>query len=63
MKVLLVIAHVDPNRQATAYRLANAANEALVAAGNEVKTVDLIHEGFDRCATPDDFKEGGGMQP
>ena len=57
MKVLLVIAHVDPNRQATAYRLANAAKEALLAAGNEVQETDLIHEGFDRCATPDDFKE------
>ena len=57
MKVLLVIAHVDPNREATAYRLANAAKEVLTAAGHEVKVTDLIHEGFDKCATPDDFKE------
>ena len=57
MKVLIVIAHVDPKKEATSYRLAKAAEEALVAAGNEVKTTDLIHEGFDKNASPSDFKK------
>ena len=57
MKVLLVIAHADPKKEATAYRLAKAAEEALVAAGNEVKTTDLIHEGFDKNATEKDFNK------
>ncbi|KAH0795748.1 Flavodoxin-like fold family protein [Histomonas meleagridis] len=57
MKVLIVIAHCDPNKNATAYRFANACKEALEAAKNEVKITDLVHEGFDRTATPDDFKK------
>ena len=57
MKVLLIIAHVDPNKEATSYRLAKAAEEALVKAGNEVKVTDIVHEGFDKTATPGDFKE------
>lgn len=56
MKVLIVIAHSDPNKEATAYRIAKAAEEALTAAGNEVKTTDLLSEGFDKVATIDDFK-------
>ena len=63
MKILIVIAHIDPNKAATAYRLSYAARDALVAAGHEVKITDLIHEGFDKVATPGDFKsvhnEGG----
>ncbi|KAH0792930.1 Flavodoxin-like fold family protein [Histomonas meleagridis] len=57
MKVLIVIAHCDPNKNATAYRFANAAKEALEAANNEVKITDLVHEGFDRTATANDFKK------
>ena len=56
MKVLIVIAHIDPHKAATAYRISDAAREALTAAGHEVKITDLIHEGFDKVATPDDFK-------
>ena len=57
MKVLIVIAHCDPNKNATSYRLANAAKEALEAAHNQVKVTDLVAEGFDRTATSNDFKK------
>ena len=57
MKVLIVIAHCDPNKNATSYRFANAAKEALEAAKNEVKVTDLVAEGFDRTATANDFKK------
>ena len=56
MKVLIVIAHIDPNKAAASYRIANAAKESLLAAGNEVKVTDLIAEGFDKVATTADFK-------
>ena len=57
MKVLIVIAHSDPTKKATSYKLATAAKEALEAAHNEVKVTDLIEEGFDKTATASDFKE------
>ena len=55
MRVLIIIAHCDPTKKATAYRFAKAAEDALVAAGNEVKVTDIVHEGFDRVATENDF--------
>ena len=55
MRVLILIAHCDPTKKGTAYRFAKAAEEALIAAGNEVKVSDLVHEGFDRVATEKDF--------
>ena len=64
MKVLIIIAHCDPTKKATAYRFAKAAEEALLAAGNEVKVTDIVHEGFDRVATEHDFLkvDNGGLE-
>ncbi|KAH0789732.1 Flavodoxin-like fold family protein [Histomonas meleagridis] len=56
MKYLIIIAHCDPNKNATAYRIANCAKESLLTANHEVKITDLISEGFDRVATMNDFK-------
>ena len=55
MKVLILIAHQDPNNHATAYRLADAAKESLLEDGNEVKVVDLKSEGFDKTASANDY--------
>ncbi|KAH0787955.1 Flavodoxin-like fold family protein [Histomonas meleagridis] len=55
MKVLILIAHQDPNNHATAYRLANAAKESLLEDGNEVKVVDLKSEGFLKTISINDY--------
>jgi NAD(P)H dehydrogenase (quinone) len=54
-KFLLLIAHPDPNGQSSSHRIAKAANDALLAAGNEVRIVDLIHTPFTNGATINDF--------
>lgn len=56
MKVLIVIAHCDPNKDSQSHKLANAAAESLREDGNEVQVVDLVEAGFDKVATVDDFK-------
>ncbi|EAY16128.1 quinone reductase, putative [Trichomonas vaginalis G3] len=56
MKVLILIAHADTTHQATAFRIAKAAKEALLAQNHEVREVVLIEEGFDRVLTESDFK-------
>ncbi|OHS95389.1 quinone reductase [Tritrichomonas foetus] len=55
MKVLILIAHVDPICQSSAHRIAAATKEALLEDNHEVRVVDLIREGFDRCASAYDF--------
>lgn len=55
MKVLILIAHPNHNGISTAHRLANAAYEALVEDGHEVRVVDIVKTGFVKCATIDDF--------
>lgn len=55
MKVLILIAHADPNSTTSSHKLAKAAEEALLEDHHEVKVVDLVKEGFDRVATKDDF--------
>ena len=55
MRVLIVIAHANDNGLSSSHRLASAAESALVEDGHEVRVVDLIKCGFDRCATKSDF--------
>lgn len=57
MRVLILVAHVDPTQSAHSYRIANAINESFVANGHETRLVDLIKVGFDKVATSGDFKE------
>jgi putative NADPH-quinone reductase len=55
MRVLVLIAHANAKGQSTAHRLAAAAESALLEDGHEVRVVDLVHCGFDKVATIDDF--------
>lgn len=57
MKVLVLIAHADPTKKATAYRIADTAEQALIGAGHEVKKVNLVEEGFSTTATTNDFNQ------
>jgi putative NADPH-quinone reductase len=56
-KFLLLIVHPDVSGQSTSHRIAQAASAALVAAGNEVRTVDLIATPFNAGASAADFLE------
>lgn len=57
MRVLILVAHVDPTQKAHSYRIANAISESFTAHGSEARIVDLVKVGFDKVATPADFKE------
>jgi putative NADPH-quinone reductase len=54
-KFLLLVVHPDAGGESTSHRIAKAANDALVAAGNEVRIVDLIQTPFNQCASAADF--------
>ncbi|KAI5501586.1 Chain U Ribosomal Protein S10p/S20e [Trichomonas vaginalis G3] len=57
MRVLFLVAHVDPTHKATAFRFADSAKAALEKAGHEVRYVNLVESGFDRTLTTKDFKK------
>ncbi|EAY00346.1 Flavodoxin-like fold family protein [Trichomonas vaginalis G3] len=57
MRVLILVAHPDPTHEATSFRFALSAKAALEAAGNEVRYVNLIAEGFDKAGSAGDFKQ------
>jgi putative NADPH-quinone reductase len=54
-KFLFIISHPDAKGQSTSHQLANAAKDALITAGNEVRVVDLILAGFNEGASAKDF--------
>jgi putative NADPH-quinone reductase len=54
-RFLLLIVHPDTAAQSTSHRIAKASSDALIAAGNEVRTVDLIKAPFNAGASPADF--------
>jgi NAD(P)H dehydrogenase (quinone) len=54
-KFLLLVVHPDTSGASTSHRIAKAANDALVAAGNEARTVDLIKTPFNTGASAADF--------
>lgn len=56
MRVLILIAHADDSHQATAFRLAKAAKEALLEEHHEVRDVILHEAGFSQVLTEKDFK-------
>ncbi|KAK8853858.1 hypothetical protein M9Y10_016401 [Tritrichomonas musculus] len=55
MKVLILLAHANDNGLSSSHRLTNAARDALIEDGHEVRVVELIKCGFDKCATKKDF--------
>jgi putative NADPH-quinone reductase len=54
-KFVLLIVHPDTAGESTSHRIAKAANDALLAAGNEVRVVDLIKTPFNEGASAADF--------
>jgi putative NADPH-quinone reductase len=52
---LLIVSHPDVKSQSTSHQLADTAKAVLIAAGNEVRVVDLILAGFNVGASPADF--------
>jgi putative NADPH-quinone reductase len=54
-KFALIVAHPDATGVSTSHRIAKGANDALLAAGNEVRVVDLIHTPFNTGASAADF--------
>lgn len=57
MKVLILVSHVDPTRNAHSYRIANAVEQSLKDNGHECRLIDLVREGFDKVGTAEDFKQ------
>jgi NAD(P)H dehydrogenase (quinone) len=56
MRVLILIAHGDYDGKSNAHLLAQSADEALRAAGNETRVVDLVKVGFGKASSKSDFK-------
>ena len=56
-KVLILIAHADADKKATAYRLADVAEKHLAAAGKQVKKMDLTTEGFSQTIQDAELKQ------
>lgn len=56
MRVLMLVAHIDPTHKATAFRFADSAKQALIDGGHEVRYVNLVESGFDKVYTEGDFK-------
>lgn len=56
MRILILVAHVDPTHSATTFRFAESAKQYLEEHGHEVRYVNLIEAGFDRVVTEKDFK-------
>jgi putative NADPH-quinone reductase len=54
-KFVLLISHPDPTGVSTSHRIAKGANSALLAAGHEVRVIDLIHTPFNTGASSADF--------
>jgi putative NADPH-quinone reductase len=54
-KYVLLVVHPDTTGQSTSHRIAKATNEALLAAGNEVRIVDLIQTPFNAGGSASDF--------
>jgi putative NADPH-quinone reductase len=52
---LLIVTHADTKGTGTAHTLAQAAQPALLAAGHDVRVVDLVNTAFNTCASPADF--------
>jgi putative NADPH-quinone reductase len=55
MRVLLLIAHGDYDGKSNSHLLAHSADEALKAAGNETRLVDLVKSGFNVASSKSDF--------
>lgn len=55
MRVLIIVAHPDHHKKSTTHKIADAAKEALLEDGHEVKINDLMDEGFDKVLSKDDF--------
>lgn len=56
-KVLILIAHADADKKATAYRIADVAEKQLIAAGKQVKRIDLASEGFLQAIQDQELKQ------
>ncbi|OHT08335.1 Flavodoxin-like fold family protein [Tritrichomonas foetus] len=55
MRVLILIAHSDTKGKSHAHQVAEASKQALTEAGHEVRVVDLVRCGFDKCLREEDF--------
>jgi putative NADPH-quinone reductase len=55
MRVLLLVAHGDYDGKSNSHLLAHSADEALRAAGNDARVVDLAKSGFLVASSKSDF--------
>ena len=55
MRVLIIIAHVDPTENSTSHQIAKISQESLEFEKNEVKIIDLIKTDFKQVASISDF--------
>jgi NAD(P)H dehydrogenase (quinone) len=56
MRVLILISHGDYDGKSNSHLLAQSADEALRAAGNETRVIDLVKIGFGKASARSDFK-------
>ena len=56
-KVLILLAHADADKRATAFKIAEIAEQQLIAAGKQVKKIDLTTEGFSQTLQDAELKQ------